>query len=173
MRKKPRVTPVAVRDLLLSQATNLNVIEMSSNNNGLNYPLFLLEELMTAYAVPSNFADPAIDLLIEKQNDLGFVRPMGWLDQATRFAAWASVDQRKKLVTPCIAQGSVLVAIWLLERLKAPIDREDIHCLARRVGTKVEADKLCALAKFARPDILETIKEECENSLNRASDIPF
>lgn len=171
--KKPKLTPTAVRDLLLLQAANPNVIKMSKAL-GLNYPIFLLDELATYCDVPSDFADPVIELLLEKQTTLGFLSDEQWLDQATRLAAWASLDQTKKLVAPCIARGPVLGAIWLIARTEAPIDKEDVFCLAARVATKEESDGLCALVELKRPDLLEKIKKECANSLARSDDgIPF
>lgn len=170
--KKPKLTPTAVRDLLLLQAANPNVIKMSKTL-GLNYPIFLLDELATYCDVPSDFADPVIDLLIERQGALGFRSDEQWLSQAIHLAAWASLDQTKKLVAPCIARGPILGTIWLLARTKAPIDKEDMFCLATRVETKEESDKLCALVELKRPDLLEVIKKECEESLDRNDDIPF
>ena len=167
-------TPEAVRDLLLNQAANPEVIKMSRRGLGINYPIFLLDELMMTCDVSSDFTDPAIELLFEKQTTLGFISYDGWLDQATRLAAWASLGQIKKLVAPCIARGPVLAAIWLLERTEAPIGKEDVFRLATRVTTKEESDKLCALVEFKQPDLLEIIKKECENSLDKAWDnIPF
>ena len=173
MSNEPAFTPKAVRDLLLSQAVNPQVIEMG-RTLGFNYPLFLLDELVRTFTVPPDFTDPAIELLLEKQTTLGFLFDKEWLDQATRLAAWASLGQIKKLVAPCIARGPVLAAIWLLERTEAPIGKEDVFRLATRVTTKEESDKLCALVELKRPDLLEIIKKECENSLDKAWDnIPF
>ena len=172
MPNKPAFTPEAVRDLLLNQAASPKVIEMS-RVLGFNYPIFLLDELMMTCAVSSDFADPAIELLLKKQTTLGFMFDEQWLAQATRLAAWASPNQKKKLVAPCVAQGPVLGAIWLLECTEVPIDEKDMFRLATRVATKEESNKLCALVGLKRPDLLETIKKECEKSLAEADDIPF
>ena len=170
---KPAFTPEAVRDLLLNQAANPEVIKMSRAFGCINYPIFLLDELMMTCDVSSDFADPAIELLLKEQTTLGFMFAEQWLAQATRLAAWASPNQKKKLVAPCVAQGPVLGAIWLLECTEVPIDEKDMFRLATRVATKEESNKLCALVGLKRPDLLETIKKECEKSLAEADDIPF
>lgn len=165
-------SPKAIRDLLLAQAITPTMIG-ASRQIGLNFPIFLLDEISRTFAVSPDFNDPIIELLLSKQTGLGFMSDWEWLDQAVRLSAWASLDQVKKLVVPCIARGPVLGAIWLLKRTESPVDKEHMLLLASRVETEQEKDELCAFVYTKRPDLFQEITLKCENSLLANDDIPF